>query len=160
MERLLPGGFEGRRGEKRLPVVPDLVVGLVVGTRREGREHLMGRLSAVEGGDEGLDHRERSVHRPRIAPRFEHVGRRDEPMTALRGLVIVEGEMNAQAHLVEGRGEVEIGWSVVDGVAAEDQQQIHLAGRHVGNERRKRFELVRRAELGGRRVANSLANGA
>ena len=58
------------------------------------------------------------------------------PLAKLRSFVVIQTEMNADKHVAGFHriGETEIGWSIVDRIAAEDDEQIDFAAPHVGDE--------------------------
>jgi len=58
----------------------------------------------------------------------------DGPRAVLRRLVVVESEVDSERGLLDRRGEVEVGRRVEDGVRAEDDEELHLAGGKVGRQ--------------------------
>ena len=63
--------------------------------------------------------------------RFIHM-----PVTEFRSFVLIEAKVHAQRNLrVPKRiGEAKIGGRVVGRIAAQNDEQIHFAAAHVGNE--------------------------
>ena len=55
------------------------------------------------------------------------------PVRELPGLVQVQAEMGDNLGFVEGRGEIQIGGSVVDGIGVQNHQPIHLARIQIGD---------------------------
>ena len=65
-------------------------------------------------------------------------------MAQRRRLVVVQAEVDAELHLAHRVGERQIGRRGVDRIAADDDEQIDLAGVHVGDEIAQRRELIDR----------------
>jgi hypothetical protein len=93
----------------------------------------------------------------RVAPRFEEVRFGNVPMAQRRRLIVVLTQMGAELHLVQRVGEFQVGRRRVDGIAAHDQQYVHSAGVHVGDEVANRRELIDRLRFDGLRVDDGLA---
>ena len=66
--------------------------------------------------------------------------------------------MNAEQRLVQSLGEPEIGRRGVHRVAADDDEDVDLAGVHVGDEIPKRVELIGRFRFDRLRVDDRLAD--
>ena len=115
-------------------------------------------MPRVERRDQRLDDRRGAVVPARIAPRLEEMRLRNLPLAAFRGLVEELREVDARLHLVERGTERDVGRSGVHRVAAENQQQVHLAGFHVGDQRLQRFDLVDRLDVHRLGVGHRLAN--
>ena len=92
----------------------------------------------------------------RITPGFQEVRRRNLPLAALGRLVVELREVDARQHLVEGRREVQVDRCGVDRVTTEDQQQVDLAGGHVGRQRAERLDLIDRLGFRSLRVDDRL----
>src|ERR1039458_10785074 len=89
-------------------------------------------LARIKRRDQGLNQTHRAVIGAAIAPRLEIVRLVDVPVTKLRGLVLVEAEVNTQGNvgILQRVGKAEIYGRVVNRVAAENDEQIHLPGAH------------------------------
>ena len=135
---LLPDGLEIAGERLPLPVVADDLQAGSVRLAQEHREHLVRRPPLVQGGDQRLLDRGRPVERPDVAPGLEEVRLRDVPVAELRGLVLVQAEVDPQADLVarERGREVEVGGGIIGrvrppGSAAFDDTAIDVT-RQVG----------------------------
>ena len=106
-------------------------------------EQFAGRDAAVDRHDERLTDGDGAVPRTRVVPRLEVVSARQVPVGLERSFVLVLGEVHRVGHLGERCREVEISRRVVQRVAAEDEQVLHLASRHVLAERRDRVQVTR-----------------
>src|SRR6266404_1595124 len=80
------------------------------------------------------------------------------PLTQLRGLVFVEIQVDSKRSFSDRRGEVQISRRVVNGIAAEYQQHIHLTRVHVRDKLSKRCVSVDGVGFDWARVDDSLAN--
>ena len=129
-------------GVLRPPVVAHQVVARTFGAVGEGGEEFVDGAALVERLDERLNDRDRAVVRARVRPRFEEVGFGDVPVAQLRGLVVVRAEVDAEAHLLKARAEVEVGRRVVDGVAADDDEHLDLALVDVGQQLSQRLDVI------------------
>ena len=107
----------------------------------------MRRAPVVERRDQRLDDRDRAVVRARVAPRLEVVRLGDVPVHVHRRLVVVRREVRAERHLVHRLDEREVARRVVDRIAAEDDERLHGAGVHVGDELLERIELIDRRDF-------------
>ena len=65
---------------------------------------------------------------------FEGVRLRHAPVAEPRGLVVVERQADPQLDLLQGLREPEVRGSVEDGVAAEDDERLDLAVRHLARQ--------------------------
>ncbi len=119
------------------------------------------RERVVERRDQRLHERDGAVDGAQVAPALERVRGRQVPVAALGRLVEVEAVMDAQRHLVERLGEVEVGGRVVDRVAARNHEHLDLAGPHLADERAQ-VRVSRRGGclLGELRVDDRRAHGA
>ena len=126
VERLAPAGLEVLARQLALPVVLDDVVRALVGLLGERRQDLVGRLPVEERRDQRLDDRRGPVQGARVAPALQLVRRGHVPVAHPRGLVLVEAQVDAQADLVHRLRELEVRRRVVDGVAAQDDEQRDL----------------------------------
>src|ERR1700730_7265416 len=94
---------------------------------REQGDDFMRRAAFVERGNQRLNDPDRAVKRSSIAPGFQVVSGRGVPVAKLSGLVVVKAGMDAQLGLQERGAKIEVGRRVVDGVAAENHEKVHLA---------------------------------
>ena len=88
------------------------------------------------------------------------MGLGDVPVTELRGLVVVQAQVDPQADLAAGEclGEVEIGRSVVGRVAPEDDERVDGTGVDVAAQLAQRADLIGRAFINARQVLDGLAH--
>ena len=84
----------------------------------------------------------------------------DVPVAELRGLVLIEAEVDAHGDFrtLQRVGEVEIGGRVVDRIAAQDDEQVDFAGAHVGDEVAEGFGLIDWIRVDRVGVENGLAD--
>ena len=82
---------------------------------------------------------------------------RNLPVAQLRRLVVVQAQMRAKLHLAHRARKGEIDGRRVHWIAADDDEQIHLAGVHVGDEIADRRELVDRLGFGGLHIDDRAA---
>ena len=84
----------------------------------------------------------------------------DVPLAQFGGLVVVQPKMDAQRDLavLQHIGEIELSRRVVSRIAAENYQQIHLAGLHIRDEIFNRIALVDRIGIHRIGVRYSLAD--
>ena len=137
-----------------LPVLSNDFVGRAFRPVAQRGDHFVGGSAAVERCDQRLNDRRGAVVAAHIAPLFEEVRFRNLPMTQRRRLIVVQPESNAQLHFVERRREVEVGRGREHRVARHDDQQVDLAGVHVGDEVTNRCELIDRFGLNRLRMEN------
>ena len=128
----------------RLPVLTNGVVRRTLGPLREHRHDIVGGVAAVERLHERLYDRGAPVERPRVAPMLEIVRLVDVPLAERGRLVVVEREVRANRHLLQRIRELQVGGRRVDGIAAEDHEQLHLAAVHVGDQLAERLRLIGR----------------
>src|SRR4051794_922918 len=64
------------------------------------------------------------------------------PFTAAGGFIIVKAEMNGEGDAGEGTGEDSIDRSIIDGIAADDQQGFYFVGGHIGRQLHDAFEMA------------------
>ena len=150
-----------RRGRREAgllgPVLAhDVVAGTLAAAFGERRQDFVRRLAAVERRDERLNDRDGAVVGPHVAPHLEVVRLGDVPLALLGGLVFVQTDVGAQPHLGERVAELQIGRRRVDGVAAEDQQEVDGAGVHLADELAQRRELIARTRFRRLRVGHRL----
>ena len=140
MERPTPCALE-LSGELVFPIVADDLVRAALGLVGQRREDLVGGLTGVERRDQRLHDRSGPVEGARVAPGLEEVRFRDVPVAERGGLVLVRAEMDPETDLVERARERNVGRRREDGVAAENDQRLHQAVLHVGDELLQRIDL-------------------
>ena len=66
------------------------------------------------------------------------------PLAEFGSLVLVKAEMNAKrdARTFQRIGKTKIGGSIVSWISAQDEQDVHLAAAHVGNQIFQRLGLI------------------
>ena len=104
-------------------------------------------FSAVERRDQRLDHRDRAVIAPRVAPGFQFVRLRNVPVAQRRGFVFIQPEARAERHLRQNFLEAQIGGRVIDRIAAQNQQRRDASRANIRREFADGIPLVRRADL-------------
>ena len=92
-----------------------------------------------------------------VAPALERVRGGQVPVAALGGLVEVEAVVDAERHLVERLGELQVGRSGVDRVRAEDDEHLDRARLHLADEGFEGRRLADRGRLGGSGVGDGRA---
>src|SRR6202007_694248 len=143
-----------------LPVGTNQIVSGRVGLAGEQRHELQCALAVVKRRNQGLDDAGGSVISARITPSFEFVRLIDMPLTKLGCFVLIETVVYAQRNfaLLEGIGKVEVGGRIVSRIAAKNNEQIHLAAVHVGDEIFNRFSLIDRIGIDRVSIENGLAD--
>src|SRR6185436_16556845 len=96
----------------------------------------MRALALIERLDQRLDNAHSAVVRTRITPRFEIMRFRNLPMTKLGSFIAILTEMNPQLRHLEHPifVELKISRRVVNGIAADDNQQLNVAVVNVVNQ--------------------------
>ena len=99
-------------------------------------------LASIERHDQRLDDTDSSIVGARIAPGFKIVRLRNVPVAPCRGLIRIKPQVCPELHLLESVEEIEVGWRVVDRVAAQNQQCLHGAIPHVLDQLREGRDLI------------------
>src|ERR1700722_20709839 len=78
------------------------------------------------------------------------------PLAKFGSLVLIKAEMDAHGNVrvLERVRETQVGRRVITGVPAHDEQHVHLAGAHVGDEIFDRLGLIDRIGIDGIGVEN------
>ena len=97
MEGLPPAALEVGLTQDTLPVGSDQVVSRAAPLLGEDGEHLGDGLAVVERLDQRLDEGDCPIIGAGVTPAFEVVSRGYVPVTVLRGLVLVEAQVDATA---------------------------------------------------------------
>jgi len=84
--------------------------------------------------EQRLNDRHRPIMGTCVSPRFEEMRFRNMPMTPRAGFVVIRAEMNTKRHPIETRRERQVRRSSIHGIAAEDEQHIHVARVHFIHE--------------------------
>ena len=149
MQRRFPERFEGLVlfGALALPVAAHQFVTGLSGVTGEQSDHFVRRMVIVQRRNQGLNDSDGAVEGAAIAPGFQRMGGGGVPMAKLGGFILVQAGVNAQLCFLERRRKIKIGRRVVHGIAAEDDQEVHVAGVQIIDEVAKRFELVNRAHF-------------
>ena len=144
VQRFSPEGVEIGAGVLLLPVGLHDFVAARCRPAGEHGDQFVRALAVVERRDQRLHDAHRAVVGAGIAPglqivRFVHV-----PLAEFRGFVLIKPEMHAErnARTLERVGEAKIGGRIVGRIAAHDDQHVHLAGAHVGDQIFERLGLV------------------
>ena len=124
----------------------------------EHLQDLEGRAAVVQGLDEGLLQGDGSIEGARVAPRLQVVRLRQTPLAELRGFVVVEAEVDAQARLADAVAHAQIDRRVEHRIAADDQEQVHRAGVQIFHQVLQGRQLVGRVGLDGIGVEDGLAH--
>ena len=158
LERVGPGaGHRCRARERAANGGLDEVVALRRDVARDLREDLDVAAPAEERRDERLLDGDRAVDGAEIAPGLKLVGARRMPEARLARLVGVQGEVHGRAERAELFAELEVGRSVVDGVAAQDEQRADRALADVVDEGLEAGRWVGLERLGDGVVADGVA---
>ena len=131
-----------------------------VGLPGEHRHKFVRALTVIERRDQRLHDAYRAVVGAGVAPGFEIVGLVHVPLAEFRSLVLIEAEMNPQrdAGVLEGVRKAEVGRCIVGRIAAQDDQHVHFAAAHVGDQVFEGLGLVHRIGVDRIRVENRLAD--
>ena len=143
MQSLAPACFE-IAFDSGLPGFTHRIVRAQARLVQQCLEDVVRCLSAVERIDQRLHDGNRSVVGARIGPGLKRVRGGNVPVGDRARLVHVRTEMGDDLCLVEGRGELEIGWHRVDGVGIQNHKPIHLPGIQIGNQRLNIAKLIAR----------------
>ena len=160
VQRLAPEGVEVGAGMLLLPVGLHDFVAAGVGLPGEHRHQLVRALAVVQRRDQRLHDAHRAVVGARVAPGFEIVRLVHVPLAEFGGLVLIEPEMHAErnARTLQRVGEAKVGGRIVGGISAQDDQHVHLAGAHVGDQIFQRLGLIHRVGVDRIGVENRLAD--
>ena len=136
VQRFPPEGVEVGAGMLLLPVGLHDFVSAGIGLPGEHRHQFVRALAVVERRDQRLHDAHRAVIGAGVAPGFEIVRLVHVPLAEFGGLVLVKPEMHAErnAWTLERVGEAKVGGRIVGGIAAQDDQHVHLGGAHVGDQ--------------------------
>ena len=86
------------------------------------------------------------------------MGLRDVPVAQRRGLLVVGAHVDAELHLLELGGEIEIGRRSQHRIALDDDQRVHLAGGHRIHQLAQRGQVIDRFDLDRWRVHHRAAD--
>ena len=102
-----------------------------IGLPGEHGNQFVRALTVVERRDQRLHDAYRAVVGAGIAPRFEIVRLVHVPLAEFRGLVLIKPQVHPErdAGVLERVGKAEVGGRIVGGIAAHDDQYVHLAAR-------------------------------
>ena len=117
---------------------PEILYNVVTGDVVLAEEYckdLMRRYPIKERRDQGLHNRDRAVEGPRVTPTLQLMRLRNVPVALGGSLVIIESQVDAQGNLLKSLRELQIGRCIKNRIAAEDQQDIDIAGVHVLDQR-------------------------
>jgi hypothetical protein len=109
-----------------LPITLDDVMAAGPNFAHQRRQQFVGRVAVVQRGDQRLHDGSGSVISLGIAPAFERVAGRNVPVREIGGFILIEAEVNAQRHFVEGFAEIQIGRSTVHRITTQHDQQLDL----------------------------------
>ena len=118
----------------------------------------MRRVAAVKWVDHRLNDGNGAIVGAGVRPAFKVVCAVDMPVRELRGLVHMRAEMNDGLDLAQARIELQIGGSRVDRVAVKDDQPVHIARVHVGDQRLQIVGLDRGQRIDGLGINHRLAH--
>ena len=160
VQRFPPEGVEVGAGMLLLPVGLHDFVAAGIGLSGEHGHQFAGALAVVQRRDQRLHDAHRAVIGAGVAPGFEIVGFVDVPLAEFRSLVLVEAEMHPQRNIrvLERVGESQVGGRIVGGISAHDDQHVHLAAAHVGDQVFEGLGLVHRVGIYRIGVENRLAD--
>src|ERR1700751_5876314 len=96
-------------------------------------------MATVERIDHWLNDGDGPVISSSISPGFKIVNAIDVPKRLHSSFIAMRAEMDDCSNFVESVREVEVGGRGVDRIGVENDQPVHLAAVHVGDER---FEFV------------------
>ena len=147
VQNAVPGLVELRLTQDRFPGLPhDVVAGTILAPDHQPK-HLDWGPAAEQREDQRLDDAERASNRARVSPRFEVMRAGNVPARFDGCFVDRVPERDRLRDLRHGRGEVEIGGSIEDRIAAEDDERLYRARVHRGDERSKRADTWKRRIL-------------
>ncbi len=131
-----------------------------VGLPGQHRHQFVRALAVVQRGNQRLHDAHRAVVSAGVAPGLEIVGLVHVPLAEFRGLVLVETEVHPQRNVgvLERIGESEVGGRIVGRISAQDDQHVHLAAAHVGDQVLERLGLIHRVRVYRIGVENRLAD--
>ena len=131
-----------------------------VGLSREHRNHFAGALALVQRRNQRLNDADGAIVGAAVTPCFEIVGLVDMPVAEFRGFVLVKPEVHPErdAWALERVGESEVSGRIVGRIPAKNDQDVHLAAAHVGDQVLERLGLVHRVGVYRIGVENRLAD--
>ena len=144
MQRLAPEHLEVRTRMLLLPIAAQQLVSGRFRLTGKKRHHFVNAFSAVQRRNQRLNHAQRPVIRPRIAPGFQIVRFVDVPQAKLSRFVLVKTHVDPEWDLgvLKRIGKTQVGRCIVGRIAAQDQQHVHFPAPHIGNQIAQRFGLV------------------